>query len=142
MTQAKSGDTVKIQYTGKLDDNSVFDTSVDREPIQLIIGQGRTIPALEEAVVGMEPGECKTVKIPSGQAYGVYHKELVHTVSRKVLSADMEPEVGQRLKATSADGRDFLVTIIDISEKTITMDANHPLAGKDLTFDIELITII
>ena len=94
MAQAKSGDTVKIQYTGRLDDNSVFDTSVDRDPIQLTIGKGRTIPALEEAVVGMEPGESKAVEISAGQAYGVYHKELVHTVNRKVLPADMKPEIG------------------------------------------------
>ena len=142
MTQAKSGDTVKIQYTGRLDDNSVFDTSVDREPIQFTIGQGRTIPALEEAVIGMETGETKTVEISAEQGYGPYQKELVHTVSRKVLRAEIEPEIGKRLKATSMDGRAFSVTISDVSEKTVTMDANHPLAGKDLTFDIELISII
>jgi FKBP-type peptidyl-prolyl cis-trans isomerase 2 len=142
MAQAKSGDTVKIRYTGRLDDNSVFETSVDRDPIQLTIGQGRTIPALEEAIVGMETGESKTVEISAGQAYGVYHEGLVHTVSRKVLPSDMEPEIGQRLKATSVDGRAFSVTIRNISEKTVTMDTNHPLAGKDLKFDIELIAII
>jgi peptidylprolyl isomerase len=142
MTQAKSGDTVKIQYTGRVDDNSVFDTSVNRDPIQLTIGQGRTIPALEEAIIGMETGESKTIEISAEQAYGVHHKELVHMVSRKVLPADMEPKIGQRLKAASMDGREFSVTIRDISEKTVTMDANHPLAGKDLTFDIELVEIL
>jgi peptidylprolyl isomerase len=142
MTQAKSGDTVKIQYTGRLDDNSVFDTSVDHDPIQLTIGRGRTIPALEEAIIGMETGKSKTIEISAEQAYGAYQKELVHTVNRKVLPAEMEPEIGKRLKATSMDGRAFSVTIKDISEKTVTMDANHPLAGKDLTFDIELIAII
>jgi peptidylprolyl isomerase len=142
MTQVKSGDTVKIQYTGKLDDNSVFDTSVDRDPIQLTIGQGRTIPALEEAIIGMKTGETKTVEISAEQGYGPYQKELVHKVSREVLPADMEPEIGQRLKATSTDGRAFSVTIKDVSENSITMDANHPLAGKDLTFDIELIAIL
>jgi peptidylprolyl isomerase len=142
MTKAKSGDTVKIQYTGRLDDNSVFETSVDRDPIQLIIGQGRTIPALEEAIIGMETGESKTVEISAEQAYGAYHEELVHTVSRKVLPADMEPKIGKRLKATSMDGLAFSVTIRDISEKSVTMDANHPLAGKDLTFDIELVAIL
>lgn len=108
-----------------MDDDSVFETSVDRDPIQLTIGQGRAIPALEEAIVGMETGESKTIEISAGQAYGVYHKELVHTVSRKVLPADMEPKIGQRLKATSMDGRAFSATIRDISEKTVTMDANH-----------------
>jgi len=142
MTQAKSGDTVKIQYTGRLDDNSVFETSVDRDPIQLTIGKGRTIPGLEEAIIGMETGESKTIEISAEQAYGIYHKELVHTVSRKVLPTDMQPEIGQRLKATSVDGRKFSVTVRNISEKTITMDTNHPLAGKDLKFDIELIAIL
>jgi len=142
MAQAKSGDTVKIQYTGRLDDNSIFETSVDRDPIQLTIGQGRTIPALEQAIVGMKTGESKTIEISAEQAYGAYQKELVHTVSRKVLPADMEPKIGQRLKATSVDGRKFSVTVRNISEKTITMDTNHPLAGKDLKFDIELIAIL
>ncbi|MHC4691394.1 MAG: FKBP-type peptidyl-prolyl cis-trans isomerase [Planctomycetota bacterium] len=142
MTQAKSGDTVKIQYTGRLDNNSVFDTSVDRDPIQLTIGQGRTIPALEEAIIGMETGESKTVEISAEQGYGAYQKELVHTVSRKVLPEDMEPKIGQRLTATSVDGRKLSVTIKDVSEKNVTMDANHPLAGKDLKFDIELIAIL
>jgi len=142
MAQAKSGDTVKIQYTGRLDDNSVFETSVDRDPIQLTIGKGRTIPGLEEAIIGMETGESKTIEISAEQAYGIYHKELVHTVSRKVLPMDMQPEIGQRLKATSVDGRKFSVTVRNISEKTITMDTNHPLAGKDLKFDIELIAIL
>jgi peptidylprolyl isomerase len=142
MTQAKSGDTVKIQYTGRLDDNSVFETSVDRDPIKLTIGRGRTIPALEQAIVGMETGESKNVEISAEQAYGAYHEELVHSVSRKVLPADMEPEIGQRLNATSVDGRKFSVTIRDISEKTVMMDANHPLAGKDLIFDIELVAIL
>jgi FKBP-type peptidyl-prolyl cis-trans isomerase 2 len=142
MKQAKSGDTVKIQYTGRLDDNSVFNTSVDRGPIQLTIGKGRTIPALEQAVVGMEPGESKTIEILAEHAYGVYHEKLVRTVNRKVLPGDMEPEIGQRLKATNVGGRAFSVTIKDISEKTITIDANHPLAGKDLEFDIKLIAIL
>jgi FKBP-type peptidyl-prolyl cis-trans isomerase 2 len=142
MTQAKSGDTVTIQYTGRLDDNIVFETSVNRDPIQLTIGQGRTIPALEEAIIGMETGESKTVEISAEQGYGSYQKELVHTISRKVLPAEMEPKIGQRLKATRVDGRKCSVTVRDISEKTITMDTNHPLAGKDLTFDIELIAII
>jgi FKBP-type peptidyl-prolyl cis-trans isomerase 2 len=145
MTQAKSGDTVTIQYTGRLDDNIdniVFETSVNRDPIQLTIGQGRTIPALEEAIIGMETGESKTVEISAEQGYGAYQKELVHTVSRKVLPEDMEPKIGQRLTATSVDGRKLSVTIKDVSEKNVTMDANHPLAGKDLKFDIELIAIL
>ncbi len=142
MTRAKSGDTVIIEYIGRLDDNTVFDTSASRGPVQLTIGEGRAIPAFEKAIVGMEPGDCKTFKVPAEEAYGVHHEELVQTVSRTVLPADLEPEVGQRLRATRLDGRAISVVVTDISEQSITIDANHPLAGKDLIFDVELMTIV
>jgi FKBP-type peptidyl-prolyl cis-trans isomerase 2 len=142
MTQVKSGDTVVIKYTGRLEDNSIFDTSENREPLLLTIGQGKTIPALEEAIVGMEPGESKTLRIAASEAYGPYHEELVKTVSRRMLAEGLEPEVGQRLKATRMDGRKDSVTIKDVFEKSITLDANHPLAGKDLTFEVKLVEIV
>ena len=142
MTRAKSGDTVVIRYTGRLEDDSVFHASEGREPLLLTIRQGKMIPALEEAMVGMEPGECKRLKIAAAEAYGPYHKELVKTLGRRVLAEGLEPEVGQRLKATRMDGRKLSVTVKDISEKSVTLDANHPLAGKDLTFDIELMEIV
>lgn len=142
MTQVKSGDTVVIKYTGILEDNSIFDTSENCEPLLLTIGQGKTIPALEEAIVGMEPGESKTLRIAASEAYGPYREELVKNISRRILAEGMEPEVGQRLKATRMDGRKDSVTIKHVFEKSITLDANHPLAGKDLTFDVQLLEIV
>jgi peptidylprolyl isomerase len=142
MTQVQSGDTVVVHYTSRLDDGGVFETSEGREPLLLTIGQGKTIPALEEAIVGMEPGESKTLKIVAAEAYGPYHKELVKTVSRRALAKGLEPKVGQRLVATRMDGRKDSVIISDLSEKSVTLDANHPLAGKDLTFDIQLVEIV
>jgi FKBP-type peptidyl-prolyl cis-trans isomerase 2 len=142
MVQAKSGDTVRVQYTGKLNDGKVFDTSVDRDPLQLTIGEKRVIPAFEEAVIGMERGESKTVKIPVDEAYGQYHKELVQTVDRGLLPEGLEPKVGQRLTATHVNGETVSVTVADVSGASVTIDANHPLAGEDLTFDIELVEIL
>jgi len=142
MAQAKSGDTVKVHYTGRLDDGYVFDTSANRNPLQLKIGQKGVIPAFEQAIIGMEQSESKTVKIQAEEAFGRYRAELVQTVSRSVFPADLEPKVGQRLTATCVDGRSVAVSVTDVSESSVTIDANHPLAGEDLTFDIELIKIL
>jgi peptidylprolyl isomerase len=142
MAQAKSGDTIAFHYTGRLDDGSVFDTSEGREPRLLTIGRGKTIPALEEAIVGMEPGESKTLRIAAREAYGLQHAELIKAVSRRGLAEGLEPKVGQRLQATRMDGRKFSATIAGVTEKSLTLDANHPLAGKDLTFDIQLVEIV
>jgi len=142
MAQAKSGDTVKIHYIGRLDDGYVFDTSANRNPLKLKIGEKRIIKAFEQAIIGMEQGESKTVKIQAEEAFGQYREKLVQTVGRSVFPADLEPKVGQRLTATSVDGRSVAVTVTDVSESSVTIDANHPLAGEDLTFDIELIEIL
>jgi peptidylprolyl isomerase len=142
MIQAKSGDTVKVHYTGKLDDGSVFDSSGDRAPLKLIIGDNRIIPAFEQAVIGMQPGESKTIQISAAEAFGPYRTELVSTVERSIFPADLEPKAGQRLKATNLAGRSVAVTVTEVSESTVTIDANHLLAGEDLTFDIELIEIV
>lgn len=142
MAQAKSGDTVAIHYTGRSNDNSVFGTRRGHEPLLLTIGKGSRIPAFEKAIVGMEPGESKTIEIAAAEAYGLYRKELVKTVSRRVLAESLEPEVGQRLTGTRMDGQTFAATVTDISEKSVTLDANHPLAGKDLTFEIQLLEIV
>ena len=142
MGQAKSGDTVVIHYTGKLEDGSIFETSKGQEPLLLTIGQNKTIQVLEEAIVGMKPGETKTLKIMAINAYGPYHGELVKTVSRSVIAKGIEPKVGQKLQATRMDGRKVSVTIKNISEKNVTFDANHPLAGKDLIFDVQLVEIV
>jgi peptidylprolyl isomerase len=142
MATVNDGDTVKVHYTGKLENDVVFDTSNEREPLQFTIGEGRVIPGFEEAVAGMEPGESKTANIPADQAYGPYHEEMVRALDRNQLPPDIELEVGQHLESRSEEGQSFIVTVIDISGSTVTLDANHPLAGKDLSFDIELLEIV
>ena len=142
MTQAKKGDNVKVHYTGKLDDGTVFDTSKDRHPLQFIIGEGRIIAGFEEAVVGMNRGDAKTATIPPDKGYGPRRDDMVVTVERKQLPTDMDPAVGQRLELTQTDDQKLLVTITDVTESNITLDANHPLAGQDLTFEIELVDIV
>ena len=134
--QAETGDTVRVHYTGKLQNGEVFDTSAGGEPLEFTLGQGQTISGFEQAVIGMRVGETKTVTIPTDQAYGQHQKDLVFEVGRDKLSPDINPEVGMQLQ-----GGQGVVTIIKVSEKTVTVDANHPLAGQDLTFDIELVEI-
>jgi peptidylprolyl isomerase len=141
MAQAKTGDTVKVHYTGKLDDGTVFDTSANREPLEFTIGQGQLIPDFEQAIVGMNPGESKTVQIPSENAYGPHREEMVIEVDRNEFPADLEPKVDQMLQVRKQDGQTFAVTVTAVSESSVTLDANHPLAGKDLTFDIQLTEI-
>ena len=141
MAQAKTGDTVKVHYTGKLDDGTVFDTSVEREPLQFTIGESQLIRDFEQAVVGMSPGESNTVQIPSDKAYGPHHKEMVLEVDRSEFPENVEPKVDQRLQVQKSDGQVFAVTVTAVSESKVTLDANHPLAGKDLTFDIQLAEI-
>ena len=142
MARAKYGDTVKVHYTGKLDDGTVFDASVNGDPLQFTIGSGQIIPGFEQAVVGMNPGESKTVKIPAEDAYGQRREDLVLEIEKSQLPEGLKPEVGLQLQSRQPDGRIIVLTIADISESHVTLDANHPLAGKDLTFDIQLIEII
>jgi peptidylprolyl isomerase len=141
MAQAKTGDTVKVHYTGKLEDNTIFDTSEGREPLQFTIGEGRLIPDFEQAVVGMKPGETKTINIPPDRAYGPHLEEMVMVVNRQDIPEDLKPEVNQRLQVQQADGQACIVTVTSVSESSITLDSNHPLAGKELTFDIQLAEI-
>lgn len=141
MKQAKHGDTVKVHYTGKLDDGTVFDSSTSREPLEFTIGDGQIIPDFEQAVVGMNPGESKTIRIESESAYGPHNDEMIMVVERNQFPEDFKPEVGQQFKVRNADGQVSVVSVIDFTEKTVTLDANHPLAGKDLTFDIQLVDV-
>ncbi len=141
MAQAKNGDTVKVHYTGKLNDGTVFDSSANRAPLEFTLGQGKVIPGFEHAVVGMEPGESRTTEIPAAQAYGPYQDEMVIQVTRDQFPEDIQPEVGQQLQVQQANGNSFVVNITDITGDQITLDGNHPLAGQDLTFDIELVEI-
>ena len=141
MTQAKNGDTVKIHYTGKLQDGTVFDSSSDREPLKFSIGSGQVIPGFEEAVTGMTVGEKKTALIPCDKAYGERNPSMVMIVDRKHVPADVDPEVGLRLQVGSPSGELIAVTVIEVNDKNITLDANPPLAGEDLTFELELVEI-
>lgn len=142
MAQAKQGDTVQVNYTGKLQDGTVFDTSLDRGPLQFTLGKGQLIAGFEQAVLGMTGGEKRTVVIKPDQAYGPHRAESVVEVDRKYLPPDLDPKVGQRLELTQTDDKTVLVTVAGVSGASITLDANHPLAGKDLTFDIELLAIV
>ena len=139
MTQAKNGDTVKIHYTGRLQDGTVFDSSSDREPLQFNIGSGQVIPGFEEAVTGMKIGEKKTALIPFDKAYGKRDPSMVMVVDRKHVPAEIDPEVGQRLQVGSPSGELIAVTVIEVNVENITLDANPPQAGEDLTFDLELV---
>ena len=141
MVQAKTGDTVKVHYTGKLDDGTIFDTSADREPLEFTIGKGQLIPDFEQAVIGMNPDESKTIQIPSDKAYGPYREDMVMKVERERLPADLEPKVDQKLQMRHPNGQATVVTVIEVNESQVTLDGNHPLAGKDLTFDIQLTEI-
>ena len=142
MARAKYGDTVKVHYTGRLDDGTVFDASINGDPLQFTIGSGQIIPGFEQAVVGMNPGESKTVKIPAEDAYGQRREDLIIEVEKSQLPEGLKPEVGLQLQSRQPDGRIVVLTIADITESHVTLDANHPLAGKDLTFEIQLVEII
>lgn len=142
MTQAQLGDTVQVHYTGKLADGTTFDSSQQREPLQFTLGQGDVIPGFEQAVVGMTPGDSKTETIPSDQAYGDHQAERVIEVDRQQLPSDLQPQIGQRLQMTQPNGPAIELMVTGITESQVTLDANHPLAGKALTFDITLVAIV
>jgi peptidylprolyl isomerase len=142
MPKAKRGDTVKVHYTGKLTDGTVFESSRDKQPLEFQLGQGQLIPGFEHAVNGMEPGDYKSVMISAEEAYGPYREELTKKVPRKELPTNMNIEVGQRFQVGEHKGRPMMIEVSEVSESEITLDANHPLAGKDLAFDIELLEIV
>ena len=142
MGQAKRGDTVKVHYTGKFEDGTVFDTSDGREPLQFKIGEGKVILGFEEAVVGMSPGESKEAEIAVDKAYGPYQDEMLQVVERNQFPPDLNPEVGQHLQLHQPDGRIVVVTVKETSDSNVTLDANHPLAGKNLAFEIKLVEIV
>ncbi len=141
MAPAKVGDTVSIHYTGKLNDGTVFDSSLERDPLQFSIGGQQVIPGFEQAVIGMTPGESKTQAIPCDQAYGPHHGDMVVTVERQQIPSDFELEVGQQLQIRNQEGQAIPVMVSDIVDDQVTLDGNHPLAGEDLTFDIQLVSI-
>ena len=166
MAQAQKGDKVKIDYTGTLEDGTVFDSTLEGDecehdecdtdecddgdcgcgcesgPMELTIGSGEFFPQIEEALVGMAPGEKKSVTITAGDAFGDYDETKVFTVPRSDVPADLNPEIGDQLVLANDDDEEIGVTVTGISEDSITFDANHPLAGEDLTFQLELIEIL
>jgi peptidylprolyl isomerase len=140
--QAQVGDTVKVEYTGTLEDGTEFDSSFGREPLEFTVGDGSMIPGFDQAVRGMEPGESKVVVIPADDAYGSHRDDLIIDVSRDAFAEGLDPQVGQQLTMRQSDGREIPVTVIAANETAVTLDANHRLAGKDLTFDILLLEIL
>jgi peptidylprolyl isomerase len=141
MGEAKTGDTVRVHYTGRLDDGSVFDSSREREPLSFQLGSGQVISGFDDAITGMLQGETKTVRIPADDAYGQRRPELMLEVERSAFPDTIEPEVGQRLQMSQGPGQATVVTVAEVAEERVTLDANHPLAGEDLTFDLELVGI-
>jgi peptidylprolyl isomerase len=142
MIQAKSGDTVKIHYTGKFDDGTEFATSINDVPLQFTIGEGQVIPGLELAVMGMSPGEAKTAEILAEQAYGRYQKNKVVEVNRDRFPPHLDLQVGTVLRMRKVGGEKISRIVTTLSETRVMLDANHPLAGEDLTFDLQLIEIV
>jgi len=141
MAQAKQGDSVKVHYTGKLDDGTVFDSSADREPLEFTVGGGQVIPGFDQAVDGMAVGDKKTVRIEAEQAYGPHNPEMTLQVPRSDLPADLVPTPGMQLQASQEGGHSLIVTITEVADEQVTLDANHPLAGKALTFELELVAV-
>ena len=141
MTQVKSGDTVRIHYTGTLTDGTVFDSSAGRDPLEFTVGSGQIIPGLDKAIPGMAVGDKKSVPVPADEAYGPHHPEGVTSVPRGDIPAEIPLETGIQLQMSTPDGRQIPVTVTEVTAESVTLDANHQLAGKDLTFDIELVEI-
>jgi peptidylprolyl isomerase len=141
MSDAKDGDTVKVHYTGTLEDGTVFDSSRDREPLEFTLGKGQLIKGFENAVLGMSTGETKTVRIPSNEAYGPRRDELLLKFNKTDFPPDIEPIEGLVLTLKNPDGRSLVARITEVSGDSVTLDANHPMAGKDLTFEIDLVEV-
>jgi len=142
MTPAKKGDRVRVHYVGKLKTGSVFDTSITRDPLELTIGEGVWIPGLEEALVGMRPGESKITEIPADQAYGMRNKSLLMEVDKSQFPEPLKLEAGQPIHYVKPDGQGIVVIVREVSDSTVILDANHPLAEKDITLDIRLVEIL
>ncbi len=142
MKQAQDGDTVRIHYTGTLNDGTQFDSSSGREPIEFTLGNHSVIPGFEEGVKGMQVGEQKSIHIPADEAYGTRNEALVEEIPRQHFPQDMELHVGMHLQAQSPNGESFNVVVTALSEETATLDGNHPLAGEALNFELELVEIV
>jgi peptidylprolyl isomerase len=141
MQQAKTGDTVKVHYTGTLADGTEFDSSRGRDPLEFTLGQGALIPGFENAVVGMSPGDTKTVEIAANDAYGDRHEQLTKDVPRTAIPDDIELQEGMVLRARGPEGQDLALTVVSFDDQSVMIDGNHPLAGNDLTFTVQLVEI-
>lgn len=141
MGKAKDGDKVKVHYTGKLKDGTVFDSSEGRPPLEFTLGQGNIIPGFEKGVMGMELGDKKTITVPPGDGYGESRDELIVKVNKSDFPENIDPSVGKQLQVTQPDGNVIEVVITEMEGDSVTLDANHPMAGKTLVFDVELVEI-
>lgn len=141
MSQVKQNDTVKVHYTGKLTDGQVFDTSEGKEPIEFTLGEGQLIPGFEKGLIDMKLNEKKTITIAKEEAYGEPRPELVQEVEKNQLPEDIKPEVGMGLVSKTPDGKEMNLMVAEVKDETIVVDGNHPLAGKDLIFDLEVVEI-
>ena len=141
MSQVKENNTVKVHYTGKLADGQVFDTSEGKEPIEFVLGQGQLIPGFEQGLIDMKVNEKKTITIAKEEAYGEVNDQLIQEIDRANLPQDMEPKVGMGLVSKSPEGQEMNLMIIEVKEESVVIDGNHPLAGRDLVFDLEVVEI-
>lgn len=141
MQQVKKGDTVRVHYQGRLTDESIFDSSEGRDPLEFVVGEGMVIRGFDEALLDMQIGEKKTVNIPVEHAYGLRDEQMVMDYPLNDFPADMKPEIGMELQLGDDEGNIFHVMVMEVGDETVILDANHPLAGEDLVFDIELVAI-
>ncbi|MDG1038419.1 MAG: peptidylprolyl isomerase [Polaribacter sp.] len=141
MSQVKENNTIKVNYTGKLSNGQIFDTSEGKEPIEFVLGQGRLIPGFEKGLIDMKLNEKKTIEIAKDQAYGDVNDNLIKEVNKTELPQDMEPKVGMGLVSKSPDGKEINLMVVEVKDESIVIDGNHPLAGHDLIFDVEVVEI-
>ncbi len=143
MTKAADGKNVKVHYTGKLSDGTIFDTSKERDPLQFTVGAGQVIKGFDDAVTDMTVGETKTIEIPAEEAYGPYREDMIFEVGHDQFAEGVEPKVGMQLQSQGEENAPPMVArITEVTEEKVTLDANHPLAGQDLTFEIELVEAV
>ena len=142
MQQAQNGDTVKVHYHGKLRSGETFDSSNGREPLEFTLGSGQVIPGFDDGVTGMKVGDKKTIEIPVDQAYGQKREDMLFEFPKTQFPDDVTPQVGDQLMMSDGSGQQFPVTIAEVKEESVVLDANHPLAGQDLIFDLELVEIV
>jgi peptidylprolyl isomerase/FKBP-type peptidyl-prolyl cis-trans isomerase SlpA len=142
MAEAKQGDKVRVHYTGKLEDGTVFDSSKQRDPLELTLGSGQVIPGFEQALYGMQKGDSKEVQIAPAEGYGDRREEMVIQFERQSIPQGVDPQVGQQLQLQTQDGQAVPAVVVGTDDNHITVDANHPLAGKELHFELELVEIV